>query len=175
MKKMLMILIGGTLLWSCNKPAPEETVAAPPKPVEFADGKYTDIGKQSITKLAEGDIDAFLSNLSDNAVYLWNNGDSITGKQAIAAYWKDRRTNTVDTITFKNEAWLPIQANDPPKHIAKGVWLFNWADFAITYTNGKTVNLNIHSVYHFDNSDKIDRVIQYLDRAPINAALTAKK
>jgi hypothetical protein len=29
----------------------------------------------------------------------------------------------------------------------------------------------IHTDMHFNDADKIDRVIQYLDRVPINAAL----
>ena len=30
---------------------------------------------------------------------------------------------------------------------------------------------SIHTVQHFDANDKIDRVVQYLDRVPINAAM----
>ena len=29
----------------------------------------------------------------------------------------------------------------------------------------------IHTDYHFDANDKIDQVVQYIDRAPINAAI----
>jgi hypothetical protein len=29
----------------------------------------------------------------------------------------------------------------------------------------------IHTLMHFNNEDKIDRVLQFLDRAPINAAM----
>ena len=32
----------------------------------------------------------------------------------------------------------------------------------------------IHTDLHFNENDKIDRLIQYLDRAPINAALAKK-
>lgn len=103
--------------------------------------------------------------------YIWNNGDSIVSKKAIAAYWKERRTNVIDTITFKNEAWLAIQANDPPKHIVKGIWLLNWASFTITYSTGKSVTMSIHNAFHFNGADKIDRAIQYLDRGPFAAAL----
>ena len=173
MKKLLLILMS-VLLWSCSQPK-EEPVVVEPRPVDFADAKYTAIGRESLIKLAEGDVDAFLTNFADNAVFVWNNGDSISGKPAITSYWIDRRANAIDTITFKNEAWLPIQANEPPSHIAKGVWLFNWSAFNVSYANGKAVALNIHTVFHFDGSDKIDRVIQYLDRAPINAAMAAKK
>ncbi len=174
MKKLLVVLLGATLLWSCAKPKEEEMAAPEPKAVEFADAKYIAMGQQMMKSLAEGNTDAFTNNYTDNAVYLWNNGDSIAGKQAIAAYWKDRRANVIDTITYTQDAWLAIQANDPPKHIAKGVWLFNWATFNITYSTGKPLTLAIHSVFHFDGNDKIDRAIQYLDRAAIAAAMAKK-
>ena len=174
MKKLLAVLLGATLLWSCAKPKEEEMAAPEPKAVEFADAKYIAMGQQMMKSLAEGNTDAFTNNYADNAVYLWNNGDSIAGKQAIVTYWKDRRANVIDTITYTQDAWLAIQANDPPKHIAKGVWLFNWATFNITYSTGKPLTLAIHSVFHFDGNDKIDRAIQYLDRAAIAAAMAKK-
>jgi hypothetical protein len=173
MKKVLLSLMSVTLFWSCSQPKQEPAVVES-RAVDFADPKYTTIGRESLVKLAEGDVDAFLVNFADNAVFVWNNGDSISGKPSIMSYWKDRRVNAIDTITFKNEAWLPIQANTSPAHIATGVWLFNWSAFNVSYTNGKAISLNIHTVFHFDSSDKIDRVIQYLDRAPINAAMASK-
>ncbi len=173
MKKLLLVVMSCSLFWSCS-PRQQEPPNEEPKAVDFADAKYTGIGRESLVKLAEGDVDGFLNNFADNAVFAWNNGDSISGKPAILSYWKDRRANAIDTIIFKNEAWLSIQANKPPTHIATGVWLFNWSAFNVSYRNGKAVSLNIHTVFHFDSSDKIDRVIQYLDRAPINAAMAAK-
>ena len=174
MKKLFAVLLGASLLWSCAKPKETEMAAPEPKAVEFADAKYMDMGRQMMKSLSEGKTDDFINNYADNAVYLWNNGDSIAGKQAIDSYWKDRRANVIDTITYTNDAWLAIQANDPPKHIAKGVWLFNWATFTITYTTGKPVTLAIHTAFHFDGTDKIDRAIQYLDRAAIAAAMAKK-
>jgi hypothetical protein len=175
MKRLLSVLMGGTLLWSCAQPKEQEAVAPPePKALEFADAKYIDMSREGMTKLAEGNVDAYLNNFADNAVYQWNNGDSIVSKQAILDYWKDRRANVIDTITFTNEAWMAVQANDPPKHIAKGVWVFNWATFTIAYKTGKSVTMSIHNVMHYNANDKIDRTIQYLDRAPVAAALAKK-
>jgi ketosteroid isomerase-like protein len=175
MKRLLSVLMGGTLLWSCAQPKEQEVVAPPaPQALEFAEAKYTEMGRQSLTSLAEGKLDDFGNFYADNAVFMWNNGDSIVSKQAILDYWKDRRANVIDTITFTNEAWMAVQANEPPKHIAKGVWVFNWATFTIAYKTGKSVTMSIHNVFHFDANDKVDRAIQYLDRAPVAAALAKK-
>jgi hypothetical protein len=109
MKRLLSVLMGGTLLWSCAQPKEQEAVAPPePKALEFADAKYIDMSREGMTKLAEGNVDAYLNNFADNAVYQWNNGDSIVSKQAILDYWKDRRANVIDTITFTNEAWMAL-------------------------------------------------------------------
>jgi hypothetical protein len=91
----------------------------------------------------------------------------------VAAFWKDRRVNVIDTIAFKNEIWLSIKVNEA-ENVGPGNYLLGWFDSSITYATGKTVNISIHNVYHFDANDKIDFVLQYLDRAPINAAMAKK-
>ncbi len=62
-----------------------------PTPVEFADAKFMDMGKQMMSDFAAGNIDAYGEHFADNAVYLYSSGDSMTGKKAIVDYWKDRR------------------------------------------------------------------------------------
>lgn len=167
------------LIWACTQPKPE-VVEAPvdvtPPPAEFADPKFAEIGKQGLKALASGDIDSFISDFAENAVYRWNAGDSVSGKQAIHAYWKDRRTNAIDKIVYDNDIWLPIKINQPQKGPdAPGVWLLSWFRATITYKkSGKSVTQWIHTDYHFDSSDKIDIVVMYLDRAPINAAISGK-
>jgi len=179
MKNLIFILIGCALLWSCTQPKPEPETAAvevKPQPVEIGDPKYVEIGKQSMRSLSEGNVDAFMNDFADNANYLWNNGDSLVGKPAIEKYWKDRRGNAIDTITFANDAWLTVKANEAPaKGVQTGVWLFGWFKVTVTYANGNKMTQWIHNLYHFDGNDKIDRAIQFLDRAPINAATAAKK
>ena len=83
---------------------------AEPQPAEFADSKYADIARKGDASLSSGDVDGWMSAFADNAVYLWNNGDSLTGKPAIAAYWKKRRGEVIDSISFKNEIFLPDQS-----------------------------------------------------------------
>ncbi len=171
MKNIFITALLGMLLISCSQPAQEtKPTEAEVLPVEFADPKFTEMAKESLRQLAEGDIAGFGNRLADNAIFRWNNGDSIVSKQAIVNFWQDRRTKAIDTITYSREAWLSIKANNPPKHIAKGVYVFNWADFHVTYTTGKSIDQNIHSVFQFNDQGQILGMIQYLDRAPINAA-----
>ena len=95
MKQLLSWAIGSLFLLACNENKPAETVTEAPAaaetkvgPSEFADPKYAEIGKKGIAAFSAGDVDTWTSEYADNAVYLWNNGDSIAGKQAINGFWK---------------------------------------------------------------------------------------
>ena len=150
-------------------------VSGQPMPSEFADPKYMDMGKQLMQQFADENIDAYGEQFADNAVYLWSSGDSLTGKQAIVNYWKQRFTNVIDTIQMSNDIWLPIKVNQPQQGPdMPGVWLIGWHQVNVKYKNGKELQFWVHTDYHYNESDKIDRAIQYLDRAPINAALGTK-
>lgn len=169
-------------LWvSCKKettadvtvvPAPTDSDAANPPPAEFADAKYVEIGKKYMADLAKGDTDAMMAIYADNANYYWNYGDSLVGKKAIADFWINRRTNVVETISFKNDIWLPIKVNEPQQKMEKkGNWLLAWYQVTVKYKRGKSMTQWMHMLYHFDDNDKVDEVDQYLDRVPINAAM----
>ena len=178
MKKSLVVLSCLALLMACK---PKEEAAAPAAPVEppqaeIGDAKYAEIGKQGIANLSSGDIDAWMNAYAENAKYFWNGGDSLVGKTAIAAYWKDRRGNVIDKITFTNDVWTVLKINRPQKGPDQaGIWLLSWYQVSATYKNGGTMGQLIHTDMHFDANDKIDVVVQYLDRAPINAVLAKKK
>ena len=172
MKKLMIVLVIAAL-WSCTKPQPavQETVAPTPQAMEFSDDKWSDICKQGLAGLSSGDIDSFVSNYADNVIYRFNNGDSIVGKPAVTAYWKDRRGNAIDKITFTNDIWLSIKVNES-KQVQTGNWVLAWFNTSATYkATGKSMTQSIHNLYHFDANSKIDVVIQYLDRAPIMAAM----
>lgn len=170
------------ILLACSKPQEDTTAtttpAPPPEPpqVEIGDARYAEIGKQGLANLSNGNIDQWMTAFADNARYLWNAGDSLVGKEAIAAYWKDRRTNVIETISFTNDIWTPLKINRPQKGPDQaGMWLLGWYQVNTTYKNGATMGQWIHTDMHFDTNDKIDLVIQYVDRAAINAALAKKK
>ena len=183
----LCALLAGALL-SCNqqksaeqptgkdasttvKDASADNNNGKPMQAEFADAKYTDMGKQMMEQFEAGNIDAYAQHLSDNVVYLWSAGDSLAGKQAVANYWKNRFANTIEKLDLSNDIWLPIKVNTPQRGPdMPGVWLISWHQVNAKYRNGKSINLWTHIDYHFDANDKVDRIIQYIDRAPINAA-----
>jgi hypothetical protein len=180
MKKTIAVALATFIFFACSSPKTEDkaattadsAVAAPakPQPAEFADPKYSEIGKMGLASLSSGNIDAWMSSFADNAVYAWNSGDSLAGKAAISAYWKKRRGEVIDSITFSNQIWLPIKVNQPQSVEQPGTWLLGWYFTQAKYKTGKKMAQWVHTDMHFDANDKIDRVIQYLDRAPINAA-----
>ena len=174
MKNVTSLLMCILLMWACTQSKIETTSQSPPAPTEFADSTYTIIGQEGLRQLAEGNVDGFVSHFADNVVFRWNNLDSIAGKQAVTEYWKDRRSNLIDTLSYEPEIWLGVKANQPQKGVEPGVYLFNWIKVDVKYVNGKSVNMWIHHVYHFNDAKKIDVVNQFLDRAPINAALAKK-
>ena len=142
-------------------------------PAEFADPKYSDIVKSGQAAFSSGDIASWMTTYADNVVYVWNNGDSLVGKQAVSDYWIKRRSEVIDTITFSNEIYLPVKVNTPQSVEQTGIWVLSWYQTTAKYTGtGKSMTQWIHSDSHFDANDKIDRVITYLDRAPISAAMT---
>lgn len=178
MKKIFIGLICSLFLVACGnnkteteKPMVKDAETKAPPPAEFADAKYTDMGKQMMQKFESGDIDGWMTQFTDNAVYAWSAGDSLVGKKAISDYWKNRRTNVIDSIHFSNDIWLPIKINQPQKGPdMPGNWLLSWYQVNTKYKTGKSLQFWVHTDYHFDNNDKIDRAIQYIDRAPIQAA-----
>ncbi len=177
MKHVFLLIMCLSLFVACTNEIPAEkksepaVVKAEPQPAEFADPKYAEIGKKMVEAFSKGDIDTWMTGYADNAVYQWNNGDSLAGKPAIDDYWRKRRMVTLDTISFNNLILLPIRVNQPQSIEAPGVWLLSWYEINAVYSNGNKVIQWIHTDYHFDANEKIDRVVQYVDRAPINAAL----
>ncbi len=179
MKHLFVFAILAISLYACNNSsAPEQSTdaaaeeASTPAPAEFADAKYIEVGKNGLASLASKDIATWMNNFSDNAVYVWNNGDSLVGKPAIQDYWTKRMADVITEISFANDLWLPVKINQPQSVEAPGVWLLGWYQVTAKYSTGKTMTQWIHTAQHFDANDKIDRVIQYLDRASINAAMT---
>ena len=64
-----------------------------------------------MTDLESGNIDSWMNDFADNAIYRWNNFDSLSGKAAITDYWKKRRTDVIDSMSFSNDIWMPVKVN----------------------------------------------------------------
>ena len=183
MRKIVIAFFVTGILLSCKdkkeEPLKDEpmvkTATTDNPPSEFADAKYMDWGKKSQQQFESGDIDAWASQFADNAVYQWSNGDSLAGKQAIVDYWKDRRKNVIQNIKFTNDIWLPIKVNKPQRGPdMQGNWLLSWYQVNATYKSGKSLSFWVHSDLHYNDKDEVDRVIQYIDMAPIKAAISSK-
>jgi ketosteroid isomerase-like protein len=182
MKKVFGWLACSALLVACNSD-PKTTegtetktateVATAPADYEIiSDSKLTDIAKKHLVYLEKGDIDSWMADFADNAVYRWNNFDSLAGKAAITDYWKKRRTDVIDSMSFSMDIWMPVKVNksQAPGHLT-GNYVLSWYVVNAKYKTGKSMKQRLHTVFHFDANDKIDRVSQYLDRALINAAM----
>lgn len=181
MRKLFFFLFVTVLFIGCNnnktaEQKSEPTVATNSEtketpPAEIADGKYIEIGKKGLAALSSGDIDGWMNDFADNAMYRWNYGDSLAGKPAITAYWKKRRGEVIDSISFTNDIWLPVKVNQPQQKVqSPGVWLLAWYQVNAKYKTGKKMTQWIHTDMHFDANDKIDQLIMYLDRASIMEA-----
>jgi hypothetical protein len=179
---MLSWAAGCCLLFSCTNPssgpaAKDTAAAASTTPAtqpqsEFADARYTEMGKKSLGQFAAGDITAWLDGFADDAVYVWSSGDSLVGKQAIATYWKDRRAKVIDSMQTANDIWLPMKVNRPQRGPdLQGIWVLCWHEVHVKYRNGKRLGFWVHSDAHYNSADKIDRFISYVDRAPIVKAV----
>jgi len=178
MKNVFLALCFSIALFACNKPkeeaAPVAEAVTPPQ-AEIGDAKYAEIGKNVLQKFTSGDIDGWLTSFSDSVRYLWSSGDSLIGKKAIATYWKERRSKLIESMSTANDIWTPLKVNTPQKGPdQKGLWLLSWHQVSVTYRNHQSLKFWVHTDYHFDPSDKIDVLVQYVDRAPINAALAKK-
>jgi PBP1b-binding outer membrane lipoprotein LpoB len=107
MKQFFAIVIFAVLLFSCKNQsstdATEAAKTATPQPAEFADAKYVEIGKNGLANMASKDIATWMNSFADNAVYVWNNGDSLAGKAAISDYWTKRMAEAITEISFTND------------------------------------------------------------------------
>lgn len=142
------------------------------QPAAFADPMYADIGKKGLDALSRGDVNAWLDGFADNARYYWSGGDSLIGKPAIKEYWTSRRKNDLTALNFSEQIFLPVDVKTPQANEPAGVWLLSWYRVNASYkASGKSMSQWVHSVMHFNSEGKIDQIIQYIDRVPINAAM----
>ena len=184
-KFMTGLLMSGILLSCGNEPETatgeakvksattneKDAGAKEPAPVEFAEARYIEMGKKHQQAFQDGNMDAWFSQFSDDVRYYFSGGDSIIGKARVMEYWKDRRQNVIRKIQFSEDIWLPVKINKSQEgHDLVGTWLLSWYKVNATYNTGKSINFWVHNLYHLNDREQVDRVIQYMDRAPILAA-----
>ena len=180
MKKNLIVYAALVWLVACATPetengtpeSPAASAATEPADAELTGTQFVDMGKAALANLSSGNVDAWLETFADNAMYRWNNGDSLAGKAAIAEYWKNRRGKDIKTITFSNDIWLSMKVNKPQNEfVAPGQWLMSWYQVDAEYSTGKKMSQWIHTDMHINDAGKVDIVIQYVDRVPIMNAM----
>lgn len=173
MKNLAYYAAIAAVLISCN-PSTEQAAdsegVSMPMPLELAGPMYRDVAKEGLMYLTEKNVDGFIDKFSDNAVYRFNNLDSLSGKESIRAYWEDRMANVIESLEISDDVWLPLKVNQS-ENVRKGDWVLNWSRVKATYATGKSMTQLIHTVYHFDIDGKIDQVTQFVDQAPILSAL----
>lgn len=180
MLKNMFLFLATAVLFSCKDEKAEEKAAEPmvksasaestkPPAVEIGDQKLVQDGAAMVKHFADGNYDAWGESLADNAVFLYSSGDSIAGKAAVVTYWKDRRAKYIKSLTFSNDIWLPMKVNDwdGKGPDTRGTWLMHWVQMKAVYKNDKSVQMWAHQDMHYNDNNKVDRIIMYLDRAPI--------
>lgn len=179
MKSLLILLLAPVVFFSCKtRTAEGKDESAKPATttsdgsVQFADEKYVDIGRRHDIMFENGNINGWAEMFADDAVLMYSGGEKFTGKQAIVDYWINRRNTVVQSIAHDFDIYLPVTVKESlqPGTKAPGVWLMHWTQFTTRYQNGKSLTGWLHTDLHFDDNGKVDRMIEYLDRAPIQAA-----
>jgi len=186
MKKVLSLIILAAALHGCASDSTDQKKkdeaaavatteavkpATPPPPAEIGDPKYIGMGKDALAALSARDFDGFTKGYADNVVYIWNNLDSLVGKANVIKYWKDRYATVLDSLSFSNQIWLPVKVNQPQSIEQPGTWLMSWYMVDAKYRSGKHMRQWIHTTMHYNADEKVDRVLQFRDTAPIMAAI----
>ena len=188
MRILLLGLIASAFLFACKtktaegarEESEEATTAATTSTSkmgasEFADMKYIDMGRQQLALFTKGDYDTWAQQLADNAVYLWSSGDSLVGKKAIVDWWKARRAKYIRSSTASNDIFLPVKVNQPQRGPdLPGIWVLGWHQVDNVYRNGNKLTFWVHTDVHYNDQGQVDRIIAYVDRAPINKAMGLK-
>jgi hypothetical protein len=155
-----------------TSPLSPPTVKDKPAPVEWADSQYTVWGRERMRLFEAAEYDKWAEGFSEKAVMQWSGGDSLVGKEAITAYWKEQHLTTIDTIQIANDSWLAVRVNQPLQATElPGVWLLSWAREDVKYRNKKSLRFWVHQKAHYNTASKIDRIIIYMDKAPVNKVL----
>ena len=179
MKKLMGILLCAGLLFSCedaktdgdDKKTGDSSKVSSSGDFEIGDDNLKAWGSNSLQSLASGDVDGWMKDYADTAIFRWSGGDSAVGKAAITDYWKKRRTEVIDSLYYWDQVWLPMNVNKSQyPGQPTGKYLLGWYKVWAKYKTGKSMSQRSHMVFHFNNDGKVDRVTHYIDRVPINAA-----
>lgn len=174
MKKIFLALTLAAFLFACNNEKKEDkastdattgTTTTDKKTTdELLDMSNGDGVKNAMMAFSKGDIDGMTASYDDNIKYRWSNGDSLTGKQAVKDYYNGR-WKLIDSLSFSDHVVLPVRVNNvQTPYQVPGKWVLHWAFVHVKYKNGKKIDFWVHNDYHYNDADKVDLAIQYIDR-----------
>ena len=180
MKKLLFGFFIFSLLIACNDKKEEETKTAESTAPAVADTKKSgdelldmseaDGIKAVFDAFSKKDVVAMTANYDDNVRMVWSAGDSLVGKQAVVDYYT-KRFKIIDSLNFTEHIYLPVKINVQQSQYAHlGKWVLAWTMTNVKYINGKKLTFWSHTVYHYNDGNKIDFVGQYIDWKPIAEA-----
>ena len=136
-------------------------------PVELLDSTMIAPVKSSFDAFTKADVDGFTATYDDNVKLVWSSGDSLVGKQAVKDYYNGR-WKLLESVSFSNDIFLPIQANVSPNNSAPvGKWMLHWVQVNAKYKNGKAITFWLHNASHYGENGKVDYIAQYIDRLPL--------
>jgi hypothetical protein len=154
-----------------EKVAVVEEPAAPvvQGPTSILDATSTAPLESSINAFAAGNIDGFTSGMADDVKFYYPGpGDSLVGKQAVNAFYKQRWT-LIDSVQVINPTYLGVKVNES-KSVGTGDYLMAWYVFAIKYKNGKRLALPVHTVRHNNSAGNADMIAMYYDMHKVMVA-----
>jgi hypothetical protein len=177
MKKVLLGVLISAFIMSCNDEkkeaaTPETGMAAPPEKAgdELLPMSEADAAKASMSAFTKKDVDGLTANYDDNIRSYQSGGDSLIGKQAVKDYWTGRM-KIIDSLEYSDIIVLPIKVvNSQSQYHTPGKWALTWAFVHVKYINGKKLNFWSHTDSHYNDAGKVDIIISYIDRAPLNEA-----
>jgi hypothetical protein len=172
MRRIIAITAIGFWLTGCSGQQPPSQLAQT-KPVDIGDESFIETGKKFHEAFAKGDVEEWLRNFTDDALFARSGGDTLMGKVSIYKYWKNHWSQ-IDSFSFSETLWLPIAVNQPQPGTLPGNWALAWYRFEATLENGTKVMQWGHDAIHFNSNRKIDRFFQYVDLLPINKAMEQK-
>src|SRR6188474_1230900 len=184
MKKILFGVFISVFFMGCAEKAEEKpasdtsapTVETKKPATEILDLSEADGVKAGSAAFIKGDIDGMTANFDDNVKYYFSGGDSHIGKQKVKDYYTGR-WKLIDSVMYSETVLLPIKINESqsPQYATLGKWVLSWNLAHVKYKNGKWLHFWIHTDYHYNDAGKVDAVVQYIDRQPINAATKGMK
>lgn len=140
--------------------------------LEAASQEYADLVQNSLDLLTKFDIEAWSELLADDVMWYWPDGtsetrNSIKGKDALIAWWKNWKETTGGQLTFENNTLLPLKVNKPSNYYKLvGTGVIAYTDLTISIGD-KSTSVRQNMVYMFNDDKKMTHVLLYYDRTGI--------